>query len=335
MKLTDFAKSQIAQKIAFLEEHCQRVIIDADTHLTDCGNLHPSVRERYHSTPDYYHGRPVGAEDLLAEMDIAGVDMALCWQNPAATVYPGDEAANFAALLEANTYIAEVAAKYPTRLIPGGWTDPGGCGVEGAMEMAERCVREFGMPFVKMNPAQNGYPIDSDAVVAVLRHIVSMGAFPAFHYGADTPFTPPEGLEKLARLIPEVPLIAVHMGGGGAAYVDADATYLKTRELGLRYPNLFFILSAKRDTHMASDLIVYQRAGAPFQHNIACASDAPYGNVNWNFGGFHALFKALRDGRYPDPRIASNEVVFEDADVQNYMGGNFARLALKAYHSIL
>src|SRR5690606_6411421 len=109
---------------------------------------------------NYYHGRPLLTEQLLSKMDQAGVDMSMCWQNPAVLEYGSDQAKNADILAAANERISVLAERYPERVIPAGWTDPKALGVERAIALARRCVEEFAMPVVKMNPAQNQYPID-------------------------------------------------------------------------------------------------------------------------------------------------------------------------------
>ncbi len=287
----------------YLLDQASTLTIDADVHLTDTLLYPPRTAE------SYYHGRPLALSDLLSEMDAAQVSLANAWQNPAATVYPGGEDENAAALLEANRYILEAALAHPTRILPSGWTDPKACGVLNACRIVESCIRDFGFPIVKLNPAQNGYPIDSPPVLAVVQRIVDLGAIPAFHYGADTPFTPATGLERLALLFPSTPILAVHMGGGGASYLEAEAQYHASIALGLRHPNIRYIFSALRDTYIAEALQQYHRAGPPFTQNLFCASDAPYGRVAWNFGGFRALLSTMFD---PDT-------------AQTFLGGNFAR----------
>lgn len=305
------------------------VTVDADTHATDL-NRYPRRHENH-----YYHGRPISAEDIIREMDTADVSMANTWQNPAATRYPGGEDENAEALLEANRYICLAAERYPTRFIPSGWTDPKACGVSNACRIAEICVREFGFVIVKMNPAQNQYPIDAPEVLRVVDRIVELGAVPAFHYGADSPFTPATGLEAIACRHPSHPLIGVHMGGGGAGYLEAEALYQESRQLGLRRPNIRFILSAKRDTHIEEALITYQLAGPPFSENLFCASDAPYGRMSWNFGGFREMFRGLIDRacHHPDARVRNRPGLFTPEAAKAYLGGNFAQfVAASADH---
>lgn len=330
------AKQRIEKQLKFLKENKSNLLIDADTHISDVENLTEPHRSRYFETDNYYHGKPISAEDLITEMKMANVDMSLIWQNPAVTVYGKNRQKNFETLLAANRYIFESVKKYPEKLIPGGWTDPKNLGVELAMEIAEICVMEFGFLFVKMNPAQNEYPIDSNNVVSVFNKIVELGGIPAFHFGGDTPFTRAEGFEKLAQLHPQHPVMGIHMGGGGPSYMEGEIHYQKARELGLKYTNIKFIQSAKRDTHIESDFITYQLAGEPFSKNIFCASDAPYGRQTWNFGGFRAMFKSLIDGKnHTDKRIQKYPELFNDEIVQNYLGRNFAELLIAGYEKLL
>jgi predicted TIM-barrel fold metal-dependent hydrolase len=319
-----------------LETHSGQLVIDADIHITDLDNLDAVRRHRYETTPGYYHGRPISAEDAIREMNMAGVDMALAWQNPATTAYSGDPAANTEALTRANRYIRDSAHRYPDRFIPAGWVDPKACGLENTMELLETLVLKFGFLIVKLNPAQNRFQIDAPISVAVVDRIIELGAIPAFHFGADTPFTPAEGLRALAERHPASPLIAVHMGGGGAGYLQAEETYQKARRLGLECPNIRYVFSAKRDTHMESDLIEYQIAGEPYCRNLFCGSDAPYGRMTWNFGGFRAMFQSLIDSEnHSDARVRARPGLFTPAAAGGYLGGNFARFVAGEYRRLL
>jgi predicted TIM-barrel fold metal-dependent hydrolase len=336
MLLSNEARQRISNRVRHLQACRDRVVIDGDAHPSNPDLFPSEVRDRVAASPNYYHGRPITGPELLAEMGQAGVDMALCWQNPAVLPSCDDRSENLRRLAAANRYIADLGEAHPTRIITAGWTDPKALGLDGALGLVRTCIRDWGFPVVKMNPAQNAFPIDSEMVLAVVDEIVAHGAVPAFHYGADTPYTPAAGLEAVAARHPDHPIIAVHMGGGGAHYVEADPLYLASRDLGLRRPNIFYILSAKRDTHIESDLITYRLAGPPFSRNIAVASDVPYGRITWNFGGFRGLFAALRDGaRHNDPRLRERPDLFDDEAVQDFMGRNLADLILAADRRIL
>ena len=329
-------KIEIARRLSFLESHRNHLCVDGDVHLTDISNLDDSIKKHLEQNQDYYHGKPLGIDSLFFEMMQSKVDMCLIWQNPATTVYKGSSEENFQSLLKANRYIYESVRKYPGKFIPGGWIDPKIMFPDHCKELVKILVKEFGFPIIKMNPAQNQFMIDSEIVFEFVEEIYNHGAIPAFHFGSDTEFTPAEGLERVVRFAGERSIIAIHMGGGGAAYPAAEETYQKARELGLRFPNLKYVLSAKRDTHIESDLISYELQGKPFSNNLICASDAPYGKMVWNFEGFRGLFKSFQDKiNHTDKRIRENPELFSTESIQNYLGGNMVQTAIDGYKSIL
>ena len=86
-------------------------------------------------------------------------------------------------------------------------------GIENALRVIDICFFEFGFPIIKLNPAQNAFPITSDEVLTVTERIASLGEVTTFHYGFDTEFTPASGLEKVAQKLPKSSFLAVHMGG--------------------------------------------------------------------------------------------------------------------------
>jgi len=336
MSLSANTAVRMADRRRYLADNRHRLTIDADVHPTDRAALPNDIKEQIKTDPNYFHGRPILSENLLATMTRAHVDMALCWQNPAMLSYGDDPAENAARLTAANDRIAALADTHPTRVIPGGWTDPKALGVQAACRLAEHCVLNLAMPVVKMNPAQNAYPIDSDMVIEVVDVIVGLGAVPAFHFGADTPFTPTEGLVKIAERHPDHPVIAVHMGGGGGHFVVSEDTYQSARAAGLSHPNIFYPISAKRDAHLVSDLITYAEAGPPFCHNLALATDTPYCDMTWVMGGWRATLDALASGaNQGDPRLAANPDLFDGEMIQAIRGGNFANLMIAAYDRIL
>lgn len=334
--MKEIAVEKLTSLAQYLITKGSKLVIDGDTHPTHLSRLNGELLAKYDISLNYYHGRPISAEDLLLEMRAANVDMSLTWQNPAALEYTTDQEVNYERLYQANEDIFALSQKYPTKFIPAGWTDPKALGVDRALKLVDQCVLGWGFPVVKMNPAQNQYPIDSDMVLTVVDRIVSLGATPAFHYGGDSPFTPASGLQRIAEQYPDHPVIGVHMGGGGSHYVEGEQLYQESRRLGLEHKNIFFILSARRDCHIESDLITYTLASRPYCNNLACGSDAPYGKQTWNFGGFDRMFQALQRGHeHPDKRLQNQPALFTDEIVQGYKGKNLADLIVRSCNSIL
>ncbi|MFN3685404.1 amidohydrolase family protein [Salinarimonas sp.] len=336
MPLSRGARTLVERRLAHLAAVQQSVTIDADTHPSDPDAYSPELAERLARDPNYWQGRPIGGEELLRDLDQAGIDMALAWQNPAVTVYGADENENFERLLAANRYIARFAEANPTRIIPGGWTDPKALGLRNALTLARICVEDFGFPIVKMNPAQNAYPITDPMVGETVDAIVALGAIPTFHLGGDSPYTPPDGFAAMAARNPAHPIIGVHMGGGGSHFVAGDETYLGARRIGLEHENIFYVLSAKRDTHIESALVTYRSAGPSAWRRLAIGSDAPYGRPSWNFGGMRGLLAALSDGAHSnDPRLRADPGMFDEDAARDVLGRNFAALVVAAYERLL
>ncbi|MGF1636162.1 MAG: hypothetical protein ACFCUU_03745, partial [Cyclobacteriaceae bacterium] len=82
--------AQIKNQIEYLKSNRDWLVIDADTHASSYEDLAKKFKDKMMRTPNYYQGRPINGKDLMREMDVTKVDMALVWQNPATTVYSDD-----------------------------------------------------------------------------------------------------------------------------------------------------------------------------------------------------------------------------------------------------
>ena len=334
--MTQEKKLRLENLLTYLRHNKKRLVIDADTHISDLGKLDKKHKNLYNSSHDYYQGKPVNAEQLIAEMDMTDIDMSLCWVNPSVIQYNNSSFENYEFLKSAISYVIETAEKYPMRIIPTGWIDPKSLGMEKSKDLVAELVKDMGLLVIKMNPAQNGYPMDHPDVRTLVKLIVELGAIPAFHYGADTSFTPPESLIAIADFIYPHKLLAVHMGGGGASFHEGETMYRKTRELGLTLDNIYFVESAKRDTHIESDFIAYVAAGEQHYKRLMCGSDAPYGRQSWNFGGYRAMFSTLKNVElHTDIRIRNGQAVFTDEICRRFLGENLADLLIEGYDKLL
>ena len=68
MALSDEAARRIAARIALLERVRDRVVIDGDTHPSDPAGFSPDLQAKLAAEPNYFHGRPITGEELLAEL---------------------------------------------------------------------------------------------------------------------------------------------------------------------------------------------------------------------------------------------------------------------------
>jgi len=163
------------------------VIVDCDTHISPGGG-------------------EFSLERHLEDMEKAGVHRTLCWLSPHHYTDPNG-------LERGNRYVYGAVKKHPDKIIGFGWADPT-FGLARARDQATRCVEEFGFCGVKMNGAQNNFTIDDPKVgLPLAEHIAGLGVMLAFHIGPDAyERTHPQRAARIARRIPDTPVLMVHMG---------------------------------------------------------------------------------------------------------------------------
>ena len=250
------------------------MIIDADCHISP--------------TPE--GGVSIDIEELLRRMDRAGVEKVVAWLQPP---YRRE-------IDEANAYVHEAARRYPDRILGFGWADPN-LGVERAVAAARRCVEEYGFYGVKLNGAQNFFYIDDPTLsIPVIEEIARLGSRLAFHVGADAfERTHPFRVAKVAERYPDLPILAVHMGGVG----HADLTDAMI-EFAEQHPKITLIGSGVREVAV---LKAVRRLGAS---RVCFGSDTPFNLMHVEVAKYHALLEG--------------EATVEETDL--IMGGNISRL---------
>ena len=246
------------------------MIIDADVHISP-------IRER---------GEEAGMELTLQRMEKAGVDKALTWLIPP---YRRE-------IDEGNEYIYLAARKYPERFLGFGWADPN-LGVEKARDTVKKCIYDYGFYGVKLNGAQNSFYIDDPVIsLPVIEEIAKTGKLLAFHVAADAyEYTHPFRVAKIARMFPEVKILAVHMGG--VEYSDVSDAMI---EAAKDHPNITLIGSNVR-THAILKAI--RELGAS---RVCFGSDTPFELMNVAVARYNAMLDGVVDNEEKDLIMAGN-----------------------------
>lgn len=250
------------------------VIIDADVHISP--------------TPE--GDNSITIDELLRRMDRARVDRAVTWLQPP---YLRTVAAS-------NEYVRQAMRSHPDRILGFGWIDPR-LGVERARASVSELLDGHGFFGVKLNGAQNDYYIDDpDLSLPVIEVIARAGKPLALHVGADAyERTHPFRVGKVATRFPDLPILAVHMGG--AAFADLSDAMI---EIAQEHSNIVLVGSAVRARPILKAIKVL---GA---RRVCFGSDTPFELMHVEV----AKYRALLDGEVSD--VEEREV----------MGGNIARL---------
>jgi uncharacterized protein len=250
------------------------VIIDADVHISPTGE----------STVD------ITIDQLLRDMDRAGVDKAITWLRPP---YMRE-------IAPSNRYVYDAMCQYPDRILGFGWVDPH-LGIERMKDEIRRCIEEYGFYGIKLNGAQNSFYIDDPVIsLPLIEAVARTGKHLAFHIGTDAyEMTHPYRLGKIARLFPDTHMFMIHMGGVGFHDLSKAAI-----EVIADNPNITGIGSALRHINV---LKAIQQLGAI---RVCFGSDTPFNLMHVEV----AAYKALLDGE------------LSAADQHLVMAGNVVRL---------
>ncbi len=259
--------------------HRRNMIIDGDTHLS----------------PYHEYATNTSAEQMLRCMDAAHVDRALCWAH---RPYSRNR------LDEVERYVYEATQRHADRLIGYGWVDPM-LGKAEANRMLEQCLYEYGFPGVKFNGCQNEHFCDDEEMVLpLLEKIAKAGASVAFHTGGDAPDqTHPLRVARIAKRFPEMKVLMVHIGCGGASYDLSRAAI----EAAQACPNIWLVGS---DIRSRALLNAVEKLGT---ERICFGSDAPFENMRVEVARYRAMFESSLPAQ----------------DYEKLMGGNLLRFLAK------
>lgn len=232
------------------------MIVDADCHIS----------------PTREGGNSVTAEELIAIMDRSGVDKAVIWLQPPYLRHLTSAA---------NDYVAESARRFPDRFIPFGWADPN-VGVDAAIREVQRGIEEHGFYGIKMNGAQNNFPIDHpELAMPVIEEIAKRGSILALHVGADAyDNTSPYRVATIAKAYPALRILAIHMGG--VAHQHQHGPML---DIARQYPNITLIGSEAK-SHAILQAI--KTLGA---ERVCFGSDTPFEIMRVELAKYRALME--------------------------------------------
>jgi predicted TIM-barrel fold metal-dependent hydrolase len=247
------------------------MIIDADCHISS----------------HKFDGLAITADELVDNMDRAGVDKALVWLKP-----PYDKN-----IEPENRAIYEAVRKYPERLLGFGWANPR-LGQAATLATIRRCFEEYGLYGIKFNGAQDDYIID-ELGMPFIERAAEYGKPIAFHIGADFyETTHPYRLGRIAARLPETQFLMVHMGGAGTPPLNRSAV-----ETAAVYPNITLIGSAIDERAILGAI---HTLGSD---RICFGSDMPFRLMHVVLAMYRAM---LRD--------------FDEVDQAKVLGGNLARV---------
>ena len=235
------------------------------------------------------------AEELVAAMDEAGVDRAVCFTWPFSDP---------ALCTEGNDYLAAAVARFPDRLVGFAIVQPGDPGAAGEVR---RCARLGLRGLGELNADAQGWALEDDALLSPLVAACNEVRFPwTLHCSEPVGHTypgkgtaTPDRVAALAERHPELRIIGAHLGGGLPFYAHMPEIRALCRA------NLWF------DT-----------AAAPFLYDTAAYRTVIdlVGADRLLFGSDHPL---LRAPRYLD---ALRTLHLDDGEREAVLGGNAAAL---------
>ena len=192
------------------------MLIDFHTHL-----FPPEIcnhRERYCARDPWFNelysnkrARMVSAEDLVAEMDVSGVDASVAfsfgWTDPGL-------------IEETNSYVIDAMRRYPKRIFGMAVLQPT-AGIRAVREL-ERCAQAGMIGLGELMPHGQGYRLSDTALLAPVMEVVreyqllvlSHCSEPVGHIYHGKGNVSLEDIVTFLTAFPDIRFIAAHWGGG-------------------------------------------------------------------------------------------------------------------------
>ncbi|MEI6125030.1 MAG: amidohydrolase family protein [Pseudomonadota bacterium] len=252
------------------------------------------------------------AESLLAEMDEAGIDQSVMLPVDFGLALGEPEVS----IREVNRNMAQLAQKYPDRLIAFAGVDPRR---KDALELFCDCIEAWGMKGLKLHPCAGFYPNQTE-VYALLEKASQWNIPVIIHSGSmmvplRSKYSQAVYFDDLGVDFPDLPIIAAHAGGS------------------FGYPQMLSVMNTK--LNIMVDISAWQIM-ALRNYPLFCAalrnimdfsepervffgSDSPSFRSIMSSKDWVELLKKL-------PENAPDGVVFKKEEIALLMGGNARRI---------
>lgn len=211
------------------------------------------------------NGLPLRTDQLLEEMDSAGVERAvILGQDTHAT-----RNRSFRHYTIRNDQLAAIAAKSHDRLVPFAGVDPNAAG-EAVREM-RRAIRKLGLRGLKIHSSANSvYPNDRKKMYP-LYELCEEAKLPVlFHTGTtglgdcEIKYSKPEYLDEVCEQFPDLRVVMAHFGWPWSDVAVA---------LALRHQNVFLDVSGWRPRYIPQTVLSY--LNGPLQDRFLFGTDYP------------------------------------------------------------
>jgi predicted TIM-barrel fold metal-dependent hydrolase len=206
------------------------------------------ARDYFHREKEMFEVTPL--EELLRQMDVAGVERAIL------TIDPHDPAPYH-----------EVRRAFPDRFILSAMLDP--MGGMGTIRLLERAVTQYDVRLVRVTPFLVNRPPNDKVYYPIYAKCIELGIPISVNTGIPGPPMPAEPqrplhLDEVCLFYPELVLIMAH---------GADPWWGEAIRLLLKYPNLYMMTSAYAPKYLPPELIQFMNTRG--QGKILFASDHP------------------------------------------------------------
>jgi predicted TIM-barrel fold metal-dependent hydrolase len=172
--------------------------------------------------PTTLYGRRVrfSVEDLLAQMDLYGIDFSVVIARPTRQL-------DLASLRALHDEIAGAVGRGDGRLAAFCWAAPR-LGADGATEV-RRCLGELGYAGVELHGDLEQFNIDDDAVHPIVKVASEHGVPVSVHSQLAVRGSEPWRLVPLAEDFPDTTFLMSHLGGDGGMLQSLAAAKIATR----------------------------------------------------------------------------------------------------------